>query len=105
MNHSIHTADRATHLKIVVVALVAGIAVAGFGFSARSNSGSSQLDAVGLIMRIFADILPPALSAGNRKKLPGNALRAPRHLRRALDLLPVKRPPVNRPFDRLEEND
>ena len=30
MNHSIHSADRATHLKIVVVALVAGIVVAGF---------------------------------------------------------------------------
>jgi hypothetical protein len=38
MNHSIHSADRATHLKIVVVALVAGIAVAGFGISARTNS-------------------------------------------------------------------
>jgi hypothetical protein len=38
MNHSIHSADRATHLKIVIVALVAGIAVAGFGISARSNS-------------------------------------------------------------------
>ena len=31
MNHSIYSADRTTHLKIVVVALVAGIAVAGFG--------------------------------------------------------------------------
>ena len=30
MNHSIHSADRSTHLKIVVVALVAGIAVAAF---------------------------------------------------------------------------
>jgi len=38
MNHSIYSADRMTHLKIVVVALVAGIAVAGFGISARSNS-------------------------------------------------------------------
>jgi hypothetical protein len=38
MNHSIHSADRATHLKIVIVALVAGIAVAGFGISARTNS-------------------------------------------------------------------
>jgi hypothetical protein len=38
MNHSIHSADRATHLKIVVVALVAGIAVAGFGISARTGS-------------------------------------------------------------------
>src|SRR6201997_2812121 len=38
MNHSIYSADRSTHLKIVVVALVAGIAVAGFGIAARTNS-------------------------------------------------------------------
>ena len=38
MNHSIYSADRSTHLKIVVVALVAGIVVAGVGISARSNS-------------------------------------------------------------------
>ncbi|BAM87738.1 hypothetical protein S58_17310 [Bradyrhizobium oligotrophicum S58] len=38
MNHSIYSADRTTHLKIVVVALVAGIAVAGFGISARLNA-------------------------------------------------------------------
>jgi hypothetical protein len=38
MNHSIHSADRATHLKIVVVALVAGVAVACFGISARTLS-------------------------------------------------------------------
>ena len=38
MNHSIYSADRTTHLKIVVVALVAGIAVAGFGISARTNT-------------------------------------------------------------------
>ena len=31
MNHSIHSADRATHLKIVMVALLAGFAVAAFG--------------------------------------------------------------------------
>jgi len=42
MNHSIHSADRSTHLKIVVVALVAGIAVAGFGISARSNADFTQ---------------------------------------------------------------
>lgn len=35
MNHSIYGADRTTHLKIVVVALVAGILVAGFGISTR----------------------------------------------------------------------
>jgi hypothetical protein len=38
MNHSIYSADRSTHLKIVVVALVAGIAVAAFGISARIGS-------------------------------------------------------------------
>jgi hypothetical protein len=38
MNHSIYSADRSTHIKIVVVALVAGIAVAGFGISARTSS-------------------------------------------------------------------
>jgi hypothetical protein len=38
MNHSIYSADRTTHLKIVVVALVAGILVAGFGISARTTS-------------------------------------------------------------------
>jgi hypothetical protein len=38
MNHSIYSADRTTHLKIVVVALVAGIVVAGLGISARTSS-------------------------------------------------------------------
>jgi hypothetical protein len=42
MNHSIHSADRATHLKIVVVALVAGIAVAGLAISARTGSDYGQ---------------------------------------------------------------
>jgi hypothetical protein len=42
MNHSIHSADRATHLKIVVVALVAGIAVAAFGITTRTNVDYSQ---------------------------------------------------------------
>jgi hypothetical protein len=44
MNHSIYSADRMTHLKIVVVALVAGIMVAGFGISARvSGDNGTQV--------------------------------------------------------------
>ena len=42
MNHSIYSADRSTHLKIVVVALVAGIAVAGLGITARTGSTGSD---------------------------------------------------------------
>ncbi|MES2752691.1 MAG: hypothetical protein V4661_15085 [Pseudomonadota bacterium] len=38
MNHSFYSADRMTHLKIVVVALVAAIGVAGLGISARLSS-------------------------------------------------------------------
>lgn len=42
MNHSFHSADRATHLKIVVVALAAGIAVATFGIATRGNVDYTQ---------------------------------------------------------------
>ncbi|HUN95715.1 MAG TPA: hypothetical protein VMU69_05690 [Bradyrhizobium sp.] len=42
MNHSIHSADRATHRKIVVVALMAGVLVAGLGLFARSSSDYTQ---------------------------------------------------------------
>jgi hypothetical protein len=42
MNHSFHSVDRATHLKIVVVALVAGIAVTAFGIAARTTVDDSQ---------------------------------------------------------------
>jgi hypothetical protein len=42
MNHSIHSADRSTHLKIVVLALVAGVMVAGFGIFTRTTTDYSQ---------------------------------------------------------------
>ena len=45
MNHSIYSADRATHLKIVVVALVAAVAVTGLSIAARvskSDDGYTQ---------------------------------------------------------------
>ena len=48
MNWSIYTADRATHLKIVCVALIAGTLIAGFGISARNlNLGTDILTARG----------------------------------------------------------
>ena len=38
MNSSVYSADRTTHLRIVAVALMASIAIAGFAVSTRINS-------------------------------------------------------------------
>jgi hypothetical protein len=42
MNHSIYSADRTTHVKIVIIALVIGIAGIGLGLSSRVDIGSTQ---------------------------------------------------------------
>jgi hypothetical protein len=55
-NSSMFTADRTTHLKIVVVALIAAILVAGIGVTARVadyGNGTTGMQASG-----------PALKAG-----------------------------------------
>jgi hypothetical protein len=49
MNHSIYSADRTTHLKIVVIALMVGIAGVGFGVSSRSNSDAGSTQTAGVI--------------------------------------------------------
>ena len=41
MNHSIYSADRSTHLKIVVLALLAAIAVTSLSLSLHSFPGDS----------------------------------------------------------------
>jgi hypothetical protein len=61
MNHSIYSADRMTHLKIVVVALVAGITVAGFGISARMNSDESYSQTA----RVIKAGKPVAITSSN----------------------------------------
>ena len=38
MNHAIYSADRTTHAELVVIALTAGIGIAGFGMAARINA-------------------------------------------------------------------
>jgi hypothetical protein len=49
MNHSIYSADRTTHLKIVVIALVVGIAGIGLGLSSRSNSHAGSTQTAGVV--------------------------------------------------------
>jgi hypothetical protein len=59
MNWSLYTADRATHLKIVVVALFAGTLIAGFGIAARDlNLGTDILTARGpTVQQPASDVL------------------------------------------------
>lgn len=53
MNHSLVTADRTTHLKIVAVSLVAAIAVILVGVSARiSDTGATaSVEAKGPVLK------------------------------------------------------
>ena len=53
MNHSIITADRTTHLKIVAVSLVAAIAVIMVGITARvtDRGASANLQAHGPVLK------------------------------------------------------
>jgi len=54
MNHSLVTADRTTHLKIVVVSLVAAIAVILVGITARisdTGTASAKLEAHGPVLK------------------------------------------------------
>jgi hypothetical protein len=39
MNHSLYSADRTTHSKIVVLALICATTVAGIGIAAHSGRG------------------------------------------------------------------
>jgi hypothetical protein len=49
MNHTFYSADRSTHLKVVVVALVMGIAVAGVALSFRPNLDAGSQQTAGVI--------------------------------------------------------
>jgi cytochrome oxidase Cu insertion factor (SCO1/SenC/PrrC family) len=54
MNHSIITADRTTHLKIVAVSLIAAIAVILVGITARitdTGTASAKLEAHGPVLK------------------------------------------------------
>jgi hypothetical protein len=49
VNHSIYSADRTTHLKIVVMALVVGIAGVGLALSSRSSSDTGSTQTAGVV--------------------------------------------------------
>ena len=64
MNHSIYSADRTTHLKIVAVALVAGISIMTFGIALRAT-GDSNAYAQQTVRVIKADKPVMITSSGN----------------------------------------
>jgi hypothetical protein len=49
MNHSMYSADQMTHVKIVAIALVAGIGVAGFGIASRIKTGDGYIQTAHVI--------------------------------------------------------
>ena len=54
MNHSLITADRTTHLKIVAVSLIAAIAVVVIGITARisdTDVANARLEAQGPVLK------------------------------------------------------
>ena len=53
-NFSLLTADRVTHLKVVAVALVCAMMVAGIGLTARLTDGSASADG-----RLEATVIKP----------------------------------------------
>jgi len=69
MNSTIHTADRATHLRVVALALIAAIAVTGFAISVRLSGGGIQPNMNAGVMRAQLPVSQPtaaSLSANRR---------------------------------------
>jgi hypothetical protein len=73
MNHSIYSADRATHLKVVAVALAAGIAIAGLAMASRANAGDPYPETAGAIRQTMteATTLCPGIPATSVTRMTG----------------------------------
>ena len=56
-NASIFTADRTTHLKIVVVALIASIAVVIVGLSARPSQTDTAREQINVPVKVAPSML------------------------------------------------
>ncbi|WP_315742346.1 MULTISPECIES: hypothetical protein [unclassified Bradyrhizobium] len=61
MNHSIYTADRATHLTIVIMALVAATAVAVISISFRSADIAGR-ESVAVVVAAKAPVMASAVA-------------------------------------------
>lgn len=57
MNHSLYSADRSTHLKVVVLALLGAVLVAGVGVGARLGASETVAEARGTMVPVKAEAL------------------------------------------------
>jgi hypothetical protein len=77
MNHSIYGADRLTHLKIVILALIAATIVASVGIAARTSSGeppavSASMQNQGRIAQGYGSVIKagaPVVTAGQTSSI------------------------------------
>ena len=70
MNYSIFSADRATHFKIVVVALMLGTGIAGLGIAARFNAGDQYSEIAHVVKAGKPDMRFAAASPARQDTLP-----------------------------------
>lgn len=63
-NFSIFTADRGTHVKIVVVSLIASIIVIAIGITARTSVDTASMQAETTIVRATKPVMATTTGAG-----------------------------------------
>lgn len=78
MNHSLYSADRATHLKVVVLALFGAVLVAGIGVGARLGASDNMAAMRSTTAPVKAEALmqkAPAPLAGTMTNAVSDSLR------------------------------
>lgn len=63
-NFSIFTADRGTHVKIVVVSLIASIIVIAVGITARTGPDTASMQASSTIVKATKPVMATTTGAG-----------------------------------------
>jgi hypothetical protein len=63
-NFSIFTADRGTHVKIVVVSLIASIIVIAVGITARTGVDTASMQASSTIVKATKPVMATTTGAG-----------------------------------------
>jgi hypothetical protein len=63
-NFSIFTADRGTHVRIVVVSLIASIIVIAVGITARTGADTASMQASSTIVKATKPVMATTTGAG-----------------------------------------